>query len=219
MSQEIVDYLQFIAEGVPWTLSLVFLGLALGFLIGLPLAIVQTYWKGYASKLAELYARLLRGTPLLVFLSLLYFGFFPSFGMRLSPFEVSVIALGIRSSAYQSQIFRSALISIDKGQWLAAESLGMRRNQVLAYVIIPQALRISIPSWINEYAVMLKDSSICFSLGVMEVLTRAKYVVTATGSALIPFLFAGFLYLILTQAGTTLAEKAFRNLKIAGTLG
>lgn len=215
----LLDYIPFLLEGVPWTLALVCFGLAIGFALGLPLSLAEAFGSKRLAVVVGAYVWLLRGTPLLVLLSLLYWGILPSLGIKLSPFLASVLALGLRSSAYQSQIFRSALLSVESGQLLAARSIGMSETQALVHVVLPQALRVSLPSWSNEYAVMLKDSSICFSLGVMEILTRAKYVSTATGLALLPFLIAGVLYMVLTQAGVSTVELAHRRLRVPGMVG
>lgn len=218
MQWSVLDYLPFLMEGIPWTLALVSGGLAMGFSLGLPLSLLETFGPGRLARLVQAYVWFFRGTPLLVLLSLIYWGL-PSLGLRLSPFLASVLALGLRSGAYQSQIFRSALLSIEEGQLLAARSIGMTDLQAILHVMVPQALRIALPSWSNEYAIMLKDSSICFALGVMEILTRAKYVSTATDLALIPFLIAGVIYLVLTKAGVGLMELIQRRLGIPGFLG
>lgn len=214
-----LDYIPFLIDGIPWTLALVCSGLTIGFSLGLPLSIIDTFSPRWMAKAIEVYVWFFRGTPLLVLLSLLYWGIFPSLGIKVSPFLASIIALGLRSSAYQSQIFRSALLSIEGGQLLAARSIGMSDFQALVNIVIPQALRIALPFWSNEYAIMLKDSSICFALGVMEILTRAKYISTATGLALLPFLMAGILYLVLTQVGVSIAESVHRRFRIPGTVG
>lgn len=219
MQWKLLDYIPFLINGVPWTLALVCFGLAMGFSIGLPLSVIDTFGSKRVARVIGAYVWFFRGTPLLVLLSLLYWGVLPSLGIKASPFLASVLALGLRSSAYQSQIFRSAFLSIESGQLLAARSIGMSDSQALINVLIPQALRIALPSWSNEYAVMLKDSSICFALGVMEILTRAKYVSTATGLALFPFLIAGILYLVLTQVGVGIAELVHRRFRIPGTVG
>ncbi|MGC8931925.1 MAG: amino acid ABC transporter permease, partial [Candidatus Methanodesulfokora sp.] len=165
------------------------------------------------------YLRFFREVPLLVQLFLFYWGLFPSIGLKLDPLRTSILVLGLRSGAYQSQIFRSAIESVEKGQLLAAMSIGMSRSQALLYVILPQAFRISIPGWANEYAVILKDSAICFSLGVMEILTRTRYVTIATGMALLPYLFAGILFILLTNFGTGILNMIYKKFRIPGLIG
>ncbi len=213
------QYIPFIAEGILWTTSLVLGGLSIGFIIGLPLAIAQNFGGKRLGKALNAYVWFFRGTPLLVLLSLFYWAIFPSFGFKLDPLETSILVLGMRSGAYQSQIFRDSIRSVDHGQILAARAIGMTQRKLISYIILPQALRISIPAWSNEYAVILKDSAICFALGVMEILTRVRYVSTATGLALVPYLFAGVLFFVLTFSGTGIMDFIYRRTKIPGMLG
>ncbi len=212
------QYIPFITEGVLWTALLVLGGLGIGFIIGLPLAIAQNFGGKNLGKVLNAYVWFFRGTPLLVLLSLFYWAIFPSFGFKLDPLETSILVLGMRSGAYQSQIFKDSIKSVDYGQILAAEAMGMTQTKLISYIILPQALRISIPAWSNEYAVILKDSAICFALGVMEILTRVRYVSTATGLALIPYLFAGILFFVLTFSGTGIMDLIHKRTRIPGML-
>ncbi|MGC9103287.1 MAG: amino acid ABC transporter permease [Candidatus Methanodesulfokora sp.] len=213
------SYIPFIVEGALWTICLVGGGLGLGFLIGVPAALSQVYGGRKLRCMVELYLRFFREVPLLVQLFLFYWGLFPSIGLKLDPLRTSILVLGLRSGAYQSQIFRSAIESVERGQLLAAMSIGMSRSQALLYVILPQAFRISIPGWANEYAVILKDSAICFSLGVMEILTKTRYVTIATGMALLPYLFAGILFILLTNLGTGILNMIYKKFRIPGLIG
>jgi len=203
-------------EGLIWTFTLVSGGLLLGFTIGLPLALAEVYGGEYTRTLVKCYIWFFRGVPLLVLLFLFYWGVFPSLGLKLAPLSTSIIVLGLRSGAYQSEIFRSAIQAIGEGQILAAEALGMNRLQAILYIVIPQILRIAIPAWSNEYAIILKDSAICFTLGVAEILTRARYVVITTGVALIPYLIAGVSLMILTYFGVKVLDRIYSRVKIPG---
>jgi polar amino acid transport system permease protein len=214
-----LSYIPLIAEGALWTICLVGGGIGLGFIIGIPVALGQVYGGRKLRYVIEPYLWFFRGVPLLVQLFLFYWGLLPFIGFKLDPLETSILVLGLRSGAYQSQIFRSAMESVEKGQFLAAMSIGMSRGQAMLYIILPQALRISIPGWANEYAIMLKDSAICFSLGVMEILTRARYVTIATGMALLPYLFAGIFFILLTNLGTGMLNAAYKRLRIPGSIG
>jgi polar amino acid transport system permease protein len=95
----------------------------------------------------------------------------------------------------------------------------MSRMRGIFHVVLPQALRISMPGWSNEYATMIKDSSITFALGVLEILTRTRYAVAATNEALIPYFFAGGLFLVLTYAGTKAVNIVYERTKIPGLVG
>lgn len=206
-------------EGVAWTLGLVGGGLVLGFLIGLPMAMGQVYGDKVTKAPLDVYVWFFRGTPLLVLLFLFYWGVFPALGFKLAPLACSIVVLGLRSGAYQSQIFRGAIESVGEGQLMAARTLGMGKLGGVYSIVLPQALRISIPGWINEYAIILKDSAICFVLGVLEILTRTRYVVMATMEPLLPYFIAGALFIVLTYGGTKIANILYERTKIPGLIG
>lgn len=212
------QYLPYMLEGVIWTIGLTFGGLALGFAIGLPTAIYQVYGKKEIKLILDAYVWFFRSVPLLVLLFLFFWGVFPKLGFRLSPLACSIIVLGIRSGAYQSQIFRGAINSVGEGQLLAALALGMKKYRAVFDIVIPQALRICIPSWANEYAIILKDSAVCFALGVLETLTRTRYVVMATMDPLLPYFIAGGVFIVLTYGGTKLIDIIYERVKIPGLI-
>jgi polar amino acid transport system permease protein len=155
-------------------------GLAIGFIIGLLMAIGQVYGSEDIKRFIHAYVWFFRSLPLLVLLFLFYWGVFPAAGYKLDPLACSIVVLGLRSGAYQSQIFRGAITALGDTQLLAARALGMSRPKAILHIVLPQALRISMPGWSNEYAIMIKDSAITFALGVLEILTRTRYVVMAT---------------------------------------
>ena len=212
----LLSYFPYIIEGALWTFALVGGGLGLGFIIGLPIAIGQVYGGKVVKRVLDIYVWFFRGVPLLVLLFLFYWGVFPALGFKLSALATSIIVLGLRSGAYQSQIFRGAIQSVEEGQMLAARSLGMTKTQAIVHIVLPQALRIAIPGWTNEYAILLKDSAICFVLGVMEILTRTRYVAISTGVYFIPYLFAGILFIILTYGGTKIFNIIYERVQIPG---
>lgn len=216
VTTNVMAYIPYMLEGLEMTFLLVGGGLALGFAIGVPIAIGQVYGSEDLKKVLDAYVWFFRGTPLLVLLFLFYWGVFPAMGLNLDAVTTSVIVLGMRSGAYQSQIFRGAILSIPEGQFMAARSLGMTKWGAVINIIIPQALRLAIPGWSNEYAIILKDSAICFVLGVMEMLNRTRYVVISTGEALIPYIFAGVTYIILTYGGTKVFNIIYEKYKIPG---
>ncbi len=213
----LLRYLLYIAEGSVWTFGLVGGGLLIGFLIGLSIAVGQVYTKT-AKPFLDAYVWFFRSTPLLVLLFLFYWGVFPALGRKLSPLACSIVVLGLRSGAYQSQIFRGAIMSVGESQLMAALALGMSEIKGVLHIVLPQALRISLPGWSNEYAILLKDSAICFALGVIEILTRTRFVVMAAREALIPYFFAGVLFLVLTHVGTKLVQIVYERTKIPGLI-
>ncbi len=212
----VLEYLPYMLDGLKMTFLLVGGALALGFAIGVPIAMGQVYGSKELKAMLSAYVWFFRGTPLLVLLFLFYWGVFPAIGLNLDAVTTSVLVLGMRSGAYQSQIFRGAILSIPEGQYLAARALGMTKWGGIFNIIIPQALRIAIPGWSNEYAIILKDSALAFVLGVMEMLNRTRYVVITTGEALIPYVVAGITYIILTYAGAKVFDIVYEHYKIPG---
>jgi len=198
----------FIIEGLPVTLSLTAYGLGLGFLIGLPLAILRVYGGRRERLFVAAYERAMRSVPPLVLIFLFYFGIQTTV-FEIPGFLAVMLALGLCSSGYQSQIFRGALESVGSGQMDAARSLGMTRLQAIRLVIAPQALRFALPSWANELATMIKDTSLAFVVGVAELMRRADYVRAATFDPVIPFLVVAGIYFVIV----------FPITRIAGTWG
>ncbi|MEA3431838.1 MAG: amino acid ABC transporter permease [candidate division WOR-3 bacterium] len=215
--QAVIDYIPYIVGGLKFTLALVAGGIGLGFLIGLPVATGRFYGGKWVDKILSIYVWIFRGIPLVVQLFLLYYGVLRPF-LGLGPFVSSIVILGLRSGSYQSQIFRGALQSVGGEQMMAARSQGMSKRTAILYIIYPQVLRASLPGWANEYAILLKDSSITFTLGVTEVLTRANYATIPTGLVLLPYLFVGVLFIFLTYGGTGFINLLYERFKIPGLL-
>jgi polar amino acid transport system permease protein len=130
-----------------------------------------------------------------------------------SPFAASCVVLGLTSAAYQSQIFRGAINSLPAGQLKAARALGMHDSKAITHIILPQALRLSIPGWSNEYSILLKDSALVSVLGTMELMSRTKAIATSTAEYTAFYVTAALLYFSITILGVQslrLAEKLFR---------
>lgn len=160
-----------LTTGLPATLFLTALGLLLGFVLGLLLALMRVFGGKELGWLSSGYEKLFRGIPVLILISIFAFGI-PGLFWYLEPLERPlagvILALGLRSGAYQSQIFRGAILSVNPGQMEAAQALGMSRFQAFRHVVFPQALRLSVPSWSNEYSVVIKDSSFAYGVGIIE---------------------------------------------------
>ena len=156
----IFEALPQLLKGSMVNLQLLAGALALGLMMGLPMALGQIYGNRYVMKGISLYVWFFRGLPELVLLFLFYFGLFSLLGINLSAFTAAILVLGFRSAAYQSQIFRGSIQSLGEGQMLAARSIGMSKLQAMWSILLPQVLRISIPGWSNEYSIVLKDSAI-----------------------------------------------------------
>lgn len=185
------------------TLALLGLGLA----AGIPIAFAQVYGYRLLRIACAVYEQVFRGIPALVLILLFYNGLARSFHILLPAFAAAVLALGLRSAAYQSQIFRGAIQAVPRGQMLAARSIGMSKLQAIRYIILPQAFRLAIPPWTNEFSSVLKDTSLASAIGVLElarlgtlISSRIQY---GRGARwiLIIFIVVALIYLVLTYAG------------------
>jgi len=212
----VIDALPYILQGTLITIVVVAGAMLMGLAAGIPLAVLQVHGGGISRRLAGLYIWFFRGVPLLVLLFLFYFGFCSLIGLNLSAFSVSIIVLGLISAAYQSQIFRGAINALPPGQLKAARALGMSDFQAITFIILPQALRLSIPGWSNEYSIVLKDSAVTFALGVAEIMARTHFVATRTYHHLPLYITAGIIYLALTYLGVKGLRMLERKVRIHG---
>lgn len=183
--------------------------------MGTPFAIAQVYGPRWAAKFVSLYIWFFRGVPILVLLFLFY-GLFISLGLPAEPFAIACAVLGCTSAAYQSQIFRGAIESLPAGQLKAARALGMTDAQGIFFIIMPQALRFSLPGWANEFSILLKDSAICFVLGTQDIMAKTSFVAARTHEHLALYAAAGLIYLILTVVVLKLLKKLENYLHVPG---
>jgi len=164
------DILKYLIPAIPITALITVCSFALALILGLIIGILRISRIRIISSLAAAYINIIRGVPLLVQIFFIYFGLGKL--LNFDRFTAGVLAVGICYSAYLAEIFRSGIEAIDRGQYEAAEALGMTRFQTLRYVIIPQSLRIVIPPTANEFIASLKDSSLVSIIGLREI-TRA----------------------------------------------
>jgi polar amino acid transport system permease protein len=214
--QAVVDALPYLLQGSLVTIVVVAGAMLFGLLLGIPLAVGQVFGSTRVSRFISIYVWFFRGIPILVLLFLFYFGLCSLLNINLSAFTVAIVVLGLCSSAYQSQIFRGAIQSLPRGQMMAARALGMSETKAIVFIVLPQALRLSISGWSNEYSIILKDSAITYALGVTEIMARTHFVATRTYQHLSLYLAAGALYLVLTYLGTRGLQVLEERLRIPG---
>ncbi|EFL51090.1 polar amino acid ABC transporter, inner membrane subunit [Solidesulfovibrio fructosivorans JJ]] len=218
------EALPYILGGIWWTAGLIIGAMALGLLLGIPLAVAHVYGGKPMRRFVSAYIWLFRGIPILVQLYLFYFGIMAylsqlpalSFLPLSSGFLSAVLVLGLTSAAYQSQIFRGAIQSLPPGQLKAARALGMSDAVAIRAIILPQALRLAIPAWSNEYSILLKDSALAFTIGVLEVMSRTRSVAALTHQPLPLSLLAGALFFFLTWAGIKALKRLEAKVRIPG---
>jgi polar amino acid transport system permease protein len=189
------NFFYYILLGTVVTIGVTLVALPFGLVIGLLMALLNTYGGKFIKRIAAIYSILLRGVPPIVLLFILYF--ILSGSIDLSPFWAGSLSLGIVSSAYQMEIFRGALLAVGPGQMTAARAVGMSRLQAIRHIILPQALRLAIPPWSNEASIVLKDSSLVYALGVTEILRRAQQLSATTQQPFLAYGAAAVIYFVL----------------------
>jgi polar amino acid transport system permease protein len=212
----VFNALPYMLGGSLITILVVLGAMGLGLILGIPLAVGHVYGSTAVRRSVGFYVWFFRGVPLLVLLFLFYFGLFSMLEINLSAFTVAVIVLGLISAAYQSQIIRGAIRSLPEGQFRAARALGMSDVKAVLHIILPQALRLSLPGWSNEYSIVLKDSAVTFALGVPEIMARTHFVATRTYQHLPLYILAGLIYLALTYVGVKGLRMLEKKVRIPG---
>ncbi len=165
----------FVLQGLKYTLLITLITLVIGLFIGLIIALMRMSTSKLLRYPARVYISIIRGTPLLVQLFILYFGL-PVIGITFSPFVAAVIGLSLNVGGYSAEIFRGALLSIPKGQWEAAYSINMTYGQTLYRIVMPQALRVALPPLANTLLSLVKDTSLLSAITVPEMLYQAKII-------------------------------------------
>ena len=194
----LVESLPVLAQGALLTIKFAILSMIFGLLAGAVLALMGVSHSRVLNWIARIYVSVMRGTPLLVQIFVIYYGL-PSFGISLDPTPAGVIALSANVAAYLSESMRGAILGIHQGQWLAAYSLGLSRRQTLRYVIAPQALRIAVPSLSNSLISLIKDTSLVSVITVTELLRSAQEIIASTYQPLPLYLAAAAVYWVLCQ--------------------
>ncbi len=209
---DIGRFVQYIASGTAYTVSVSLIALPLGLGLGLLFSLLYVYGGKIVSRIMAFYSTVMRGISPVVLLFILYF--IVSGNINLSPFWAGSISLGIISSAYQMEIIRGALLSVSGGQMMAARAIGMSRLNAIQHVIIPQAFRLAIPPWSNEAAIVIKDSSLVYALGVPEILRRAQLISASTQQPFLAFITAGLIYFMLVFVTNRLLDRLERRMRI-----
>lgn len=209
----VTNNLPFLFEGLGITIGLTLISVALASIFGIFLAMARSYGKQPFPFFIYVYEKIFRGLPLLVIFFLVYFGLHQQ-GIHIKAFFAAIIGLVLHSTAYQIQIYRSAINAIPEGQKTAALSLGMSKPKTIFFIILPQVLRLSIPGWSNEFTILLKDTSIAFSIGVFELMARGDAINSMNPQGILyVLLFIAFLYFILVfsiNRGLNYLEKKYR---------
>lgn len=200
-----------LSAGVAFTIPLTLLSFAGGITVGFLTALARLYGGKFVRNLARFYVWVIRGTPLLVQLFLIFYGL-PSAGIMLDAFPAALLGLVLNIGAYMSETIRAAISSIPKGQWEASFSIGMSWTQALRRNILPQAARVATPSLANTFISLVKDTSLAAALTVPEMFHAAQTIAAVTYEPLILYSEAALLYLLFSSVLSTLQVKLEKRL-------
>nr|WP_172956271.1 amino acid ABC transporter permease [Aeromonas sobria] len=200
-----------LSAGLIFTVPLTLITFVLGILLGLLVALTRLYCPTPLVALVRFYVWLIRGTPLLVQLFLIFYGL-PSAGIVLDAFTAAVIGFTLNIGAYSSEIIRATLAAIPKGQWEAAYSIGMNWPQVMWRVILPQAARIAVPPLSNTFISLVKDTSLAAAVTVPELFQAAQRLASVTYEPLILYSETALIYLMFSSVLSTLQDRLERKL-------
>lgn len=210
----VTDFLPFMVKASWVTLKLTLYSTIFGLILGLFVALMKISKVKVIRLIADFYLWIIRGTPMLVQLFLIYYGL-PQVGIELSPMVAAVIALGINSAAYIAEIYRGGIMSISKGQIEAAESLGMSYFLQMRKVILPQALRVSLPALGNQAIMMLKDSSLASLVTVSELLMVSQRYAASNYAFIEFYIVAAGFYLVMTTFFTFILNRVERRMSVS----
>jgi len=197
--QILAQYWPLLLQGFETTLILAVTGFIIGAVTGLPLSLVETYAPREMRWLVTSYVELIRGTPMLVQLFLIYYAL-PQVGITLNAMTAAIFGLGMNSGAYQAEYFRGAINSVQSGQMEAAESIGLSKAQSILEVILAQALRFVIPAWTNEVVYLIQYSSIVYLITVIELTGVGTIIGTQTYEYVSTYIIIALIYVVTTLA-------------------
>ncbi len=210
------DRWKYIVDGLGNTLRITLFSVMIGIALGFVVAIIRsTYDKthklGFLNFLCKVYLTVIRGTPVLIQLLIIYFVVFGS--VKIDKVLAAVMAFGINSGAYVAEIFRSGIMSIDNGQFEAGRSLGFNYIQTMFYIIMPQAFKNVLPALCNEFIVLLKETSVAGYIAIQDLTRGADIIRSRTYSAFMPLIAAALIYLVMVMVFTYFVQKLERRLR------
>lgn len=210
------DRFLYLLNGLKTTLLITLFAVMLGVLLGFLVAIIRsTYDKTGKLKLlnfiCNVYLTVIRGTPVMVQLLIMYYVIFATASMDKT--VVAILSFGINSGAYVAEIVRSGIMSIDQGQFEAGRSLGFSYPLTMIYIVMPQALKNILPALANEFIVLLKETSICGYIGLMDLTRGGDIIRSVTYEAFLPLIAVALIYLCMVMILTALVKKLERRLR------
>ncbi len=215
MDAALVNYLPVIFSGLLNTFILALGGIALGTALGMLISFIEAFSPQPVVKTINASVKIVMGIPILVIFFIIFFGL-PSIGIKPPPITAAILGLGLRSGAYQSQLLRGVINSMSYGQLEAAYSIGLTRWKAFTKVVLPQALRLYLPGWVNEFTIVLKDTSIAYAIGVTEIFTQAVHAAQVLLDYLGPLTVVALTYFIICYTVSHLISRLYSRIAIPG---
>lgn len=210
----LIKYLPMILRGFILTVQVTFFGVLVGLALGILLAIGDLYGGRVISTAIKLYVEFFRGSPLIVQLFIFYYSIPNLLGILLDSFTVGLAVFALNSAAYQKGYIKGAMESVFEDQMMAALSLGLTRAQAIRYVVLPQALRIVIPAWSNEFCSLAKSTAALLVIAVPELTSALKAISSWTWRVLETYAFGALIYLIWISAVMKVLDVVYNKVKI-----
>jgi L-cystine transport system permease protein len=208
-------FIPLMRAAILFTVPLTLLSFALGLGVGFVAALIRLFVPGPLASMVKFYVWVIRGTPLLVQLFLIFYGL-PSIGIVLDAFPAALIGFTLNVGAYTSEIIRAVIAAVPKGQWDAAYSIGMTWQQAMRRTILPQASRIAVPPLSNSFISLIKDTSLAAAVTVPELLQAGQRIVATTYEPLIIYIEVALIYLALSSVLSNLQVRLERRLSRYG---
>ena len=198
-------------EGLLVTVELTIAGSALAYVLGLVFALIRRARIPVLSQAVFLFVELVRSTPLLIQVFIIFYLLWPAIGIKPSAFLTGVVALGIHYATYTSEVYRAGIEAVPKGQWEAATALSLPRTRVWTGVILPQAVPRVLPALGNYMISMFKETPLLLAIGVLDVLNRAKEQGAETFRVIEPYTLAGLMFLLISYPASILVRRLERR--------
>ena len=220
------DWLQLMADSLPtllwatvkFTIPLAILSFIFGITLGLLTALARLFAPVWLSSIARFYVWIIRGTPLLVQLFIIFYGL-PKAGIFIDAFPAALIGFTLSVGAYSSEVIRAVISAVPKGQWEAGYSIGMSFRQALSRIVLPQATRTAVPPLSNTFISLVKDTSLAAAITVPELFQSAQRIVATTYEPLILYIEAALIYLVLSTVLSSFQVRLERRFgRYGGTL-
>ena len=209
----IYESLPLLLQGLIVTLKIASFGCLIGLTLGTVLAFMHTSKNALLRLLVTCYVVIIRGTPMLIQI-LCAFYVLPQLGINLNTLTTAIIAIGLNSAAYISQIIKAGIASVATGQLEAAQTLGLSKKDIIRFIILPQALRIALPALGNEFVTLVKDSALASTIGVAELSKQGRFIISKTYDGITVFFALAVLYLIITSTISLIVAQLEKRMSI-----